>query len=179
MLKHLHNSAGKMSLLFILPIAGGLTCLSAVVAKAYDETINHRSERKQFERELNIFDDAPLEQRQFLNPNRVTKNPTRRPTKRSPTKRPTRRPTGRPVSAASPTKKPTTKKPTKKPTTAVVPAVTDVEIELPMRPFRLRLYWKDSYKWQNLSSDPMYCMGEIMNISHLTLIFVIYFILAL
>jgi hypothetical protein len=155
-----------MSLLYILPIAGGLTCLSAVVvAKSYDETIS-----KQFERELNIFDDAPLlEQRQFLNPNRRTKVPTRRPTKRSPTKRPTRRPTGRPVSAASPTKKPTTKKPTKKPTmkptTAVVPAVTDVEIELPMRPFRLRLYWKDSYKWQNLSSDPMYCMGEIINIS--------------
>jgi hypothetical protein len=156
----LHNS-GKMSLLYILPIAGGLSCLSAVVvAKSYDETIS-----KQFERELNIFDDAPLEQRQFLNPNRGTKNPSKRPTRRSPTKRPTRRPTGRPASAASPTKKPTTKKPTKKPTTAVVPAVTDVEIELPMRPFRLRLYWKDSYKWQNLSSDPMYCMGEIMNIS--------------
>lgn len=147
-----------MSLLFILPIAS-LTCLSTVVAKAYDETVNLRSERKQFERELDIFEDAQLEQRQFLNPNRVTKRPTKRPTKRSPTKKPTRRPTGRPASAA--TLRPT-KRPTKKPTTAVVPAVSDVEIELPARPFRLRLYWTDSYKWQNFSSDPMFCMGEIL-----------------
>jgi hypothetical protein len=153
-----------MSLLYILPIAG-FTCLSAVVAKAYDETINLRSE---FERELNIFDDAQLEQRQFLNPNRVTKQPTKRPTKRSPTKRPTRRPTGRPASAA--TLRPT-KRPTKKPTTASVPAVTDVEIELPATPFRLRLYWKDSYKWQNLSSDPMFCMGEILVVKLYTYIF--------
>lgn len=128
-----------MCLLFILPIAG-LTCLLAVVAKAYDETISLRSERKHFERELNIFDDAQLEQRQFLNPNRVTKRPTKRPTKRTPTKNPTR---------------------PKKPTTALVP-VTNVEIELPARPFRLRLYWNDSYRWQNLSSDPMFCMGEIL-----------------
>lgn len=145
-----------MSLLYILPIAG-FTCLSAVVAKAYDETINLRSE---FERELNIFDDAQLEQRQFLNPNRVTKSPTKRPTKRSPTKRPTRAATLRP-----------TKRPTKKPTTASVPAVTDMEIELPARPFRLRLYWKDSYKWQNLSSDPTFCMGEILDVKFYTDIF--------
>lgn len=149
-----------MRLLFILPTAG-FTCLSGVradeSATSLDERNNLRRERSQRNttirkqmRGLNIFNE-----RQFLNPNRSTKKPIPKPTRR-PSKRPTKNPLPKPT--RRPTKKPT-RKPTKKPTLKEVPALIPASlIEPPTRPFRLKLYWQESYQWQDFRQDPKFCM---------------------
>lgn len=63
----------------------------------------------------------------------------------------TRRPTRRP-----------TKKPTRRPTRRNGNIFNDEDVGSAEDSFRLKLYWQSSYRWQDLSTDPRFCMRKLL-----------------